>query len=213
MSRVIIVSGGSISDYSYYKNKIKEDDFIICADGGIKHLLKMGIYPHLWLGDFDSCKFSQIVLENPKLKEVETITLSTKKNETDTHYACIKAIERGYKEIVIWAALGGRIDHAISNIHLLEFLKNNGVKGIIEDEKNTLCLCSDKITISKKKKYLSILPISSSAVIKSTKGLLYPLENFALTRYISMGVSNEITEEEASITISSGIVLIAESDD
>ena len=213
MSRAIIVSGGSIGDYSYYKNKIKEDDFIICADGGIKHLLEMGIYPHLWLGDFDSCKFCEIVSKNPKLKEVETITLNTKKNETDTHYACIKAIDRGYKEIVIWGALSGRIDHAISNIHLLEFLKNNGAKGTIEDEKNTLCLCSEELIIQKKRKYLSILPISSSAVIKSTNGLLYPMENFTLTRDISMGVSNEIINEEASISLSSGLVLVAESDD
>ncbi len=213
MSRAIIVSGGSISDYSYYKNKIKEDDFIICADGGIKHLLKMGIYPHLWLGDFDSCKFSEIVSQNPKLKEVETISLNTKKNETDTHYACIKAIERGFKEIVIWAALGGRIDHAISNIHLLEFLNNNGAKGTIEDEKNTLHLCTGDITITKNRKYLSVLPISKSAIIKSTKGLLYPMENFSLSRDISMGVSNEIINKEASIVLSSGLVLVAESDD
>ena len=213
MSRAIIVSNGTINDYSYYKNKIKKDDYIICADGGIRHLIAIGVYPDLWLGDFDSCRFSEIISQHEALKNVETIPLSTVKDETDTHYACIKAIQLGYKEILIWGGCGGRIDHMISNIHLLEFLKNKNVTGVIEDEKNTLHISSDKVTVEKKRKYLSILPISDYAVIKKTSGLLYPLENYTLTREISMGVSNEILLGEATVEIESGLVLIAESDD
>lgn len=213
MPRAIIVSNGKINDYSYYKDKIKEDDYIICADGGIRHLLKMGVYPHLWLGDFDSCRFSELKSEHSKLNSIETISLNTAKNETDTHYACITAIDRGYKDIIIWGALGGRTDHMLSNIHLLEFLKNKNVNGVIEDEKNTLMLVSDEADIIKKRKYLSIIPLSETAVIEKTHGLLYPLENFSLNREISMGVSNEIVSGRAIIKIKSGLVLIAESDD
>lgn len=213
MPRAIIVSNGKINDYLYYKNKIREDDYIICADGGIKHLLQMGVCPDLWLGDFDSCRFSELKSEHSELKSIETISLNTAKDETDTHYACITAIDRGYKDILIWGALGGRIDHTLSNIHLLEFLKNKNVRGIIEDEKNTLMLVSDKAEIKKTRKYLSIIPISEIAVIEKTQGLLYPLESFSLKREISMGVSNEIVSDKAVIKIKSGLVLIVESDD
>jgi len=213
MPRAIIVSNGKINDYSYYKDKIKEDDYIICADGGIKHLLQMGVYPDLWLGDFDSCRFSELKNEHKELNNIETISLNTAKDETDTHYACITAIDRGYKDILIWGACGGRIDHMLSNIHLLEFLKNKNVKGVLEDEKNTLVLVSDEVNIIKKRKYLSILPMSETAVIEKTQGLLYPLENFSLRREVSMGVSNEIVSDKASIKLKSGLVLIAESDD
>ena len=213
MPRAIIVSNGKINDYSYYKDKIREDDYIICADGGIKHLLKMDVYPDLWLGDFDSCRFSELISKYEELKSIETIQLNTAKDETDTHYACITAIDRGYTDIIIWGALGGRIDHMLSNIHLLEFLKNKNVKGVIEDEKNTLMLASDKVEIIKRRKYLSIIPLSEIAVIEKTQGLLYPLESFSLKREVSMGVSNEIVSDKAVIKIKSGLVLIAESDD
>lgn len=213
MSRAIIVSNGSINDYSYYISKIKPDDYIICADGGIRHLLKMGIIPHLWLGDFDSCRFSELNSNYPELSKVETITLNKAKDETDTHYACLIAINKGYKDIVIWGAFGGRIDHMLSNIHLLEFLKNNNISAKIEDEKNTLQLCNGFVEFKKSRKYLSIIPLTDSVVISKTKGLLYPLNNFILKREISMGVSNEIVCDSASIEIKSGLVLIAECDD
>lgn len=213
MSRAIIVSNGCISDYSYYTSKIKPDDYIICADGGIRHLLKMGILPHLWMGDFDSCRFSELNSAYPELSMVETITLKKDKDETDTHYACLTAINKGYTDIIIWGAFGGRVDHMLSNIHLLEFLKNNNVSAKIEDEKNTLQLCDGYTEFKKSRKYLSILPLTDITVISKTKGLLYPLSNFALKREISMGVSNEIVGESASIEIKSGLVLIAECDD
>lgn len=213
MSRAIIVSNGKIDDYSYYLDKIKPDDYIICADGGIRHLLSIGVTPHIWLGDFDSCHFDELILQHPELKKLERITLKKDKDETDTHYACITAINKGYKNIVIWGAFGGRVDHMISNIHLLEFLKNNNIHAKIENEKNTLQLCNNSVTVSKCRKYLSILPLTSSVVISKTEGLLYPLKNFTLTREISMGVSNEIISDKAYVEISSGLVLIAECDD
>lgn len=213
MSRAIIVSNGSINDYSYYTSKIKPDDYIICADGGIRHLQNMGITPHLWLGDFDSCRFSELISRYPELSKVEIITLNKAKDETDTHYACITAINKGYKDIVIWGAFGGRIDHMLSNIHLLEFLKNNNISAKIEDEKNTLQLCDGLKEFKKTRKYLSILPLTDTTVISKTKGLLYPLNNFTLKREISMGVSNEIVGESASIEFKSGLALIAQCDD
>ena len=76
MPRAIIISNGKINDYSYYKNKIREDDYIICADGGIKHLLQMGVCPDLWLGDFDSCRFSELKSEHSELKSIETLKSS-----------------------------------------------------------------------------------------------------------------------------------------
>lgn len=211
MPRAIVVSNGVISDYSFYK--FKEDDFVICADGGIKHLLRLNHIPDVWIGDFDSCRFSDLIRENPKLSEVSVTQLNPDKDVTDTHYACMLAIEMGYTDIVIWGACGGRIDHMLSNIHLLQLIKENGANAVIEDEKNTVHLCDGCIALSKKRKYLSVIPMSNSIVIKKTEGLLYPLENYTLTRSVSMGVSNEIVAAEATLVLDSGLALIIESDD
>lgn len=213
MPRAVIVSNGIIHDHSYYTQKLCDSDFVICADGGVNHLLKIGRLPDLWIGDFDSCRFSDVISANPGLEKVDTVKLNCDKDVTDTHYACLMAIERGYGDIVIWGAFGGRVDHMLSIIHLLEFLNDKGITAVIEDEKNTLRLCSDTITISKKRKYLSIIPLDSSCIIAKTEGLKYPLENYELPRSVSKGISNEITGTDALISVKFGLALIVESDD
>lgn len=213
MPRAVVISNGIAHDYKACKSLIKSDDFIICADGGIKHLLNMDILPDLWIGDFDSCKHADLLVKYPQLKSVDTLVLKKDKDETDTHFCCIKALETGYKEIAILFAGGGRIDHMLSNIHLLEYISKRGATGTIYDEKNTIRLCSGRITITKKRKYLSIIPLDSEIEVLSTSGLLYPLKDFVLPREISMGVSNEITDTKAEIILKSGLALIVESDD
>ena len=52
--RTVIIGNGNIKDYEYIKGKIRDTDFIICADGGYNHAQKMGITPDVLLGDFDS---------------------------------------------------------------------------------------------------------------------------------------------------------------
>ena len=213
MSRCIIISNGIITDYSFYKCNFKNDDYVICADGGIKHLLELNRTPDLWLGDFDSCKFNEICNKHIELNDVEKITLNPVKDVTDTHYACLEAVKRNYKDIVIWGACGGRLDHMLSNIHLLELLYKNNIKAKIQDDKNTIHICGNEIKLLKKHKYISIIPLDNTAVISKTTGLKYPLQNFALNREISLGISNEIIGSEAYIKIESGLVLVIESDD
>ena len=213
MQNCIVVSGGIINDYSFYSSVISHGDYIICADGGIKHILEIGFVPDLWLGDFDSCKFSDTISKYPDLKSVETVTLCPQKDVTDTHYACIEAINRGFKNITLIGSCGGRIDHMLSNIHILEFLEMNNVTGQVIDEKNTVRLCTDKIVLTKKRKYVSIIPLDASVLISCTKGLKYPLKDFVLNREISMGVSNEIIDSKAEIFVESGKILVIESDD
>ncbi len=213
MSRAVIISNGRASDYSAYKGIIHPDDYVICADGGIKHLINLGIMPNLWIGDFDSCRFDDVIKAHPKLKKSDTLFLNKDKDETDTHFSCIKALEMGYRDIVILFACGGRIDHMLSNIHLLEFLNKNDAHGVIIDEKNTISLCSGSIKLTKNKKYLSIIPLDSEVVIERTEGLLYPLKDYTLPRAISMGVSNEIVDSTAEIHVKSGLALIIESQD
>ncbi len=213
MPRAVVISNGSAFDYLAYEGKIKPDDFVICADGGIKHLIELGIVPDLWIGDFDSCKFSDLLKSHPELESVETLFLKKDKDETDTHFSCVKALERGYDQIVLMFTGGGRMDHMLSNIHLLEFIHKKGAAGVIIDEKNTIRLCSQSIRIKKERKYLSVIPLDSEVIVSHTRGLLYPLKDFALSRDISMGVSNEIVGTEAEITLKSGLALIVESDD
>lgn len=211
--KAIIISNGVFVNYSFFKSKITDNDYIICADGAIKHCIGMGVVPHLWIGDFDSCNYEKYCNDYPLLKDVETLTLKKDKDETDTHVACIIASQKNYDEIVIWGALGKRADHMLSNIHLLEWLNKRNISAVIEDEHNKISVFDSVYTTQKTHKYLSLIPLDKSVTVDKTEGLLFPLKSYELSRDISMGVSNEIVGDYASVHIHGGLMLAIHSDD
>ena len=87
-------------------------DLVIAADGGIRHLTRMGITPDLFVGDFDSVSSagnSPTVLRHP-----------CEKDDTDMALALREGEERGYRDFRLYGALGGsRFDHSIANLQLL----------------------------------------------------------------------------------------------
>jgi len=211
--RAIVVANGHIADYDYYKKVMSDADFVICADGAIVHCIAFNRLPDLWIGDFDSCNQTDLLSQYPQLKSIKRITLDTHKNVTDTQAACDIAVEQGYDAITIIGATGSRLDHSISNIHLLEYLHSKGITACVENEHNTIMVFDSELKLTKKRKYLSLIPLDSEVVVKKTSGLLYPLENFKLPRQISRGVSNEIIGDSAIVTLEKGVMLAIESND
>ena len=213
MNRAVIISNGTVDDYTFFKSKISHDDFIICADGAIRHLLKIGIMPDLWIGDFDSCKFDQLCIDYPSLKQVQIKKLNPCKDETDTHICAIEAINKGYNDILILGGIGNRVDHMLGSVSLLEWLYENNVNAYIENEKNIITVVGNKTIIKKERDYISLIALDKEVFIKSFTGVKYPLDNFILKRGLTIGISNEILLNKANIDISYGRVLIIQSDD
>lgn len=211
--RAIIISNGNIDNYSFYKDKFVDSDYIICADGAIRHCVELGIVPDIWIGDFDSCNYDNYCRQYPELIGVDTVKLNKDKDETDTHIACNIAIDKGCDDILIWGALGKRADHMLSNIHLLEALNKKKITAIIEDENNTISVFDSVYVTKKHRKYLSLIPLDANVTVIKTEGLLYPLENYVITRDISLGVSNEVVDTEAKISICGGLMLAIHSND
>ena len=117
MKRAIIFVNGNLSDLSRAKNIITKEDFLIASDGGIKHVLKLGLIPQTIIGDFDSISISlQKKLEKEK---IEWIKYPKKKNKTDFELAIDLALKRKYNQIIVFGILGDRVDHFIANIFLL----------------------------------------------------------------------------------------------
>ena len=76
MRRCVIIGGADIGRYDRIRGYLREGDFYICCDSGLKHREGLDIVPDLIVGDFDS-------YENPQLN-IETITLPREKDDTDT---------------------------------------------------------------------------------------------------------------------------------
>lgn len=210
--QAVIVAGGTINDYSFYKDILK-DKFIICADGGIHHLQKLNISPDLFLGDFDSCNFDEIkksgIIDTSEIKRYKV-----EKDATDTHISIDEAIEKGYDNITVIGALGTRYDHSLANVFLLKYMLDNNVKGKIINEKNEIFLTDKPIEILPREgKKLSFLPLCGTVKNLTLKNLKYPLLNFNLKMGDTITVSNEFTDENAVVTFDEGLLLIIISND
>jgi len=206
MKKCYIVGAGEFAKEKFKPNKT---DFIIAADGGMDYLNEAGFMPNVIIGDMDS--ISEEAQENVRhQKNIEWIKLPVEKDDTDVMAAIRLAVDRGYEEFHIFGGCGGRLDHTLANINCLTYLKILGFRGylyginenlqVIENE--TICFPSDI------KGRISIFSIGDNAEGITLKGLKYLLNNDTMTNSFPIGVSNEFTGQESSITVKKGKLLL-----
>jgi thiamine pyrophosphokinase len=117
MKRAVILANGKARDYSILSSLIRKGDTIIAADGGANHLKKMEMVPDVLIGDLDSVSKGEV-------KRLETlgtrvIRFPVEKDETDLELSLGYALDQGFREILILAPFGGRLDQTLGNISLL----------------------------------------------------------------------------------------------
>lgn len=201
--RCVIFAGAPISDDRYVKDLIRKDDFIICADSGMRHAKRLNITPNVIVGDFDS-------YHGPLPQNVFSITLPTEKDDTDTYHAMQVGMDRGCRDFLLFGAVGGRLDHTLANIGTLNQIVMAGCTGALLDyscdvrmvRNGSLCVQADG------RKYLSVFAYGGPAEGVTLKGLKYPLRDYTLTPNFPIGVSNEITAETANISVKNGTLMI-----
>ena len=213
MSRAVIVSGGGMEDYTFYQSKLRPDDYIICADGGFRHLCAMQRKPDVFLGDFDSSARAE-VLAHPLMQDVPVLAFARMKNETDTHNAVLHALENGYQNIMMLGCAGTRLDHTLANLFLLKYIRQQGGNGVVLTEHNEVQVTDSRLQITQISGYhLSLIAMSEQVTGLTTNGLLYPLHDFTLCQETTRGISNEFTQPQASVSIKSGWLMVIQSID
>ena len=188
----------------------KGDDLKISADCGYKNAKKLGITPDLAVGDFDSGDLSEIP------SEVEIVEVPAEKDFTDTGLAVDIAVEKGAEFIYIIGGIGGRLDHTLSNMGLLERLWRLGIRAILTDGKNRVRYIerTSELIPFTGFKYLSLLSADKEAKGVTVEGCKYPLKNAKLTRAEnSFTTSNEILKNCALISVKKGGLYVIESND
>ena len=203
--RAVIICGGKITDYNYIKKQIKPNDTIICADSGYNHATEMELKPSVVVGDFDS------IGEIPT--NVKIVQYPTKKDLTDTEIAIEYAREKGFKNFLIIAGMGSRIDHSLTNVLMLKnFLDRNEYAELV-DENNKIMMTNSVLNLNgNKNDIVSLIPISICHGV-TTKNLEYPLQNAVMHVGKGLGVSNIMTKTTAAVSITSGTLIVTISKD
>ncbi len=204
--RAVIIGNGAITNYDKIKQRLRCDDYIICADGGYNHTKKLGVKPSVVIGDMDSIGDNDY--------DGEIINLPIRKDFTDSE-VCVKYILlKHFDEVMMLGFTGKRQDHAISNMLLLKQFAETETKAYIVDENNEIyCTNSENTIYGKKGDIVSIIPITGNLCGVTTKGLDYPLNDETLQFGESRGVSNIMTSDKCTINIKSGFGLIIKARD
>ncbi|MFT4004357.1 MAG: thiamine diphosphokinase [Lacrimispora sp.] len=213
----LIITGGTI-DFGFAESFLKNRTFdkVIAVDGGLAALHKLHLKPDAIVGDFDTV--DPAVLEEYKRAggSIDWEIHKPEKDETDTELAFNTAIRLGCKKLVVLGATGGRLDHAIGNIHLLYACLKNGAEAAIADEKNWITVLDKGRTFraeDAKGKYISFLPLTGEVKGITLTGFKYPLFKKDIDVGTSLCISNELVGEEGTIDFDSGILLCVESHD
>ncbi len=194
--RAVIIGNGDIKNYAYIKSKLNAEDFIICADGGIRHAKKMGLKINIAIGDFDSYELDD---------ELNSIVYPVRKDFIDGELAIDYAIEHGYDEIMMIGMTGTRLDHTLTNISLLTKHDN----AYLIDDNNEIYILRNRLVFNGRKgKTLSVIPLFGSVSGLNSKGLDYPLNDTGLEFGTGLGNSNVIINDHAEITIGKGIAVV-----
>ena len=207
MNRCVIIGAAGIGDYVRMKNTLKEDDFVIYCDGGLKHCSKDGLdrAPDLVVGDFDSYQLPEGFADT-----VETIVLPCEKDDTDTVYAMKEALRRGYNDFLFLGVIGERLDHTLGNVYMLEYLAQAGACARLRDDYSEIQLISAGETVLVEDCFrFSLLNISGTARGITIDGAKYPLKDGEIESRYQYGISNEtLPREQTTITLKEGSLLL-----
>lgn len=213
-----IFTGGQVFADSLAElvTEIPEGSLVIAADSGYNNAKKLGAKPDMLLGDLDS--LDRTGLGAHELDELEKLIVPSIKDDTDTQLAVDTALERGAESIVLIGGLGGRLDHTLSTVFLLEYIADKGAGALVTDGRNRARLMKSTggrqtLRVERGYKYLSLVSLTDTCEGVTVSGVFYPLWDARLVRSYSYAVSNEITADFAEISLRRGTLLVIESRD
>jgi thiamine pyrophosphokinase len=205
--RAVIIANGIAPDEATVRRWLNSATQLICADGGARTALSLGLRPDVVVGDLDSLD---------EVQRVQLVAMGCRmviypvdKDWTDLELALKLAVEEGATDIVILGALGGRLDQELANILLLLLPELKNVSARIVDERQEMFVAHGEVTIAGQSgDIVSLIPLGGDVVGIITEGLMYPLQDEPLLTGPARGISNMMIGQVARVTLRSGALLV-----
>lgn len=208
-TEALVLLNGDLGDTSHVKHLVSDTTLILAADGGANLANKLGVIPHVIIGDFDSIDdevFHRFQYHN---HSIELQKFPADKDETDSELALNYLLKTGVKHVIVSGFQGSRIDHMLGNLFLLRkfYAKFDDLR-IIEGNQE-IYLIADQATIhGSKGDTISFMPIAGEVVVKASSGLAYDLSKYVISQIENPGISNVMTHSMATIDITEGQLLV-----
>jgi len=206
--RAVIFANGVLNHPEAASSMLQPDDVIIAADGGALHCRRMGLVPHILIGDFDSLDAQE--LAELQAAGVETIHHPARKNYTDLELALLYARDRGINEILVMGALGARWDQTLANLLLPATQALASLRISLVDGPQEILLLRGGSQLEVRGRpgdLVSLIPLGGDGSGVTTRGLEYPLDDETLPFGGTRGISNILLGEKGAVSLSQGILL------
>ena len=203
--RAIIFANGLLADPAAAQAALRPADLIIAADGGLHHLLALGLRPHVLIGDLDSIGPDQA--RQMEAGGVRLARFSPRKDQTDLELAVRLALREGAGDILIFGALGARWDHTLANLLLLAHPDFQTVRLRLVDGAQQIYLIQEQAVIEGHPgATVSLIALTGDARGVTTEGLEYPLTRGRLAFGSTLGVSNVLLAATATVRVEAGLL-------
>lgn len=178
-------------------------EYVIAVDAGYAHLEACGVKPDMAMGDFDSLGY--------KPTGLRVASFPPEKDKSDLELAFDRACALRYDEVMVYGALGQRLDHSIANIQLFAKFSEKGMYVSAVDSDTILCTLTGPDTLdlpAYTTGRVSVFSLSDCAQGVTETGMKYALDNDPLTNRTSRGVSNELLGLPATVSVEEGTLLV-----
>jgi thiamine pyrophosphokinase len=202
---VVVITGGDPVERSHLP-PMADGTLVIAADSGLDHARALGLPVDLAVGDFDSASTAGV--EAARAEGTTIRRHPAAKDATDLELALDAALGTGAARVHVVGGHGGRLDHLLANALLLA--RPEGRHAAI-----TAQMGSARVTVVRDRAELhgpigdlvTLVPAHGPARRVTTTGLLYPLAGEDLPAGTSRGVSNELVDHLATVTLADGVLL------
>ncbi len=198
----LLLIGGEGPDRKIVSAYLDNVGFTIAADSGFDLALKLKIRPDLLVGDLDS------VAKSPELESfpAEKIRLFPEnKDETDTEIGLRLFHELGYEQVILAGGGGGRLDHLLGIVSLLE---REHCPKIWLTARDHIQVIEGELELENwKGQTVSFFPLGESVGSMDSEGLKWPLTGMEWKRG-EMGISNIVTSDHGRVRVGKGKLLM-----
>lgn len=213
-----LVLSGDLRNRARAKILLDQQDLIWAGDGGLDHLIDLGLKADYYIGDGDSlsAKGQAYLAQSGIPRE----TFPVLKDKTDSELALDRMLAQpprpktqknyaylpGQEGLVLMAALGDRLDHVLGNLDLASRFVRPNFPILLTDgasfiwtfkgpfETQVLWPLDEADQEGGPRNYYSLLAVSDQVKGIYLEGVTWPLHDFTLSRGQSLGISNRRQE-------------------
>ena len=207
----VVVLGGTPPTRAI-KQYIPAHQLVIAADSGLHGAIDLGLRVNVVIGDMDSV--DKAVLAAVEANGTTVTQLPRDKDSTDAELALLKAVEMGATKIVLITKGGGRLDHELGVFAVLQnpSLRHCTIQAMWDNSMLHLIHGPAAVTIiGNLGSNVGLIAAGGEASGITTSGLKWSLANESLAPHSSRGISNQLTEETATISVQTGSLFVVQS--